>query len=85
MNIIQSKDGFIPSHVRCPDGSINPVVGFDTDIKQYFVFINGAKCFIDGDDYIPVDDVYISDLCYDAMINYLTDGNPNGDNEYCPG
>ena len=37
--------------VLCPDGSINTIVGYDSDLKHFFVFISGAKCFVDGPDY----------------------------------
>jgi hypothetical protein len=38
-------------YVKCPDGSVRQIIGFDTDINRLFVWINGAKCFVDGKDY----------------------------------
>jgi len=40
--------------VQCPDSSINKVIAFDRDVNLLFLFINGAKCFIDGKDYKKV-------------------------------
>lgn len=42
------KEGY----VLCPDEkTVTNVVGFDTDLKKYFVIISGAKCLVDGKDY----------------------------------
>ncbi len=42
------------SHVRCPDFSVNQIVGWDSDLSLLFTYINGAKCFLDGPDYVPM-------------------------------
>ena len=55
-----------PRYVKCPDGSINQIVGYDSDIKLEFCFINGAKCFIEGDDYSDA-----TELEYTTYLNSL--------------
>jgi len=53
--------------VLCPDGkTVTKVVAYDTDIKNYFVFISGAKCFINGDDYKKVIATTNPELTYDS-------------------